>query len=59
MSKERPAPKNTPKQGATRRELHIGNSLMLPALLGGSQAMAATGPLRPVNDIYRSIGVAR
>ena len=30
---------------------------MLPALLGGSQAMAATGPLRPGKDIYRSIGV--
>jgi D-glucosaminate-6-phosphate ammonia-lyase len=58
MSKKRLAPKNTPKQGATRRELfHIGNSLMLPALLGGSQAMAATGPLRPGRDIYRSIGV--
>jgi seryl-tRNA(Sec) selenium transferase len=58
MSKKRLAPKNTPKQGATRRELfHIGNSLMLPALLGGSQAMAATGPLRLGRDIYRSIGV--
>lgn len=58
MSKKRPAPKNTPKQGATRRELfYVGNSLMLPALLGGSQAMAATGPLRPGKDIYRSIGV--
>src|SRR6266581_3308721 len=57
MSKKRPVPKNTPKQGATRRELfHIGNSLMLPALLG-SQAMATTGPLRPGKDIYRSIGV--
>ena len=30
---------------------------MLPALLSGSQAMAATGPLRPGKDIYRSIGV--
>src|SRR5438477_9033121 len=50
--------KNTPKHGAMRRDLfHIGNSLMLPALLGGSQAMAATGPLRPGKDIYRSIGV--
>src|SRR5207245_11321383 len=58
MSKKRPAPKNTPKQCPTRRELfHIGNSLMLPALLGGSQAMAATGPLRPGKDIYQSIGV--
>jgi hypothetical protein len=32
---------------------------MLPALLGGSQAMAARGPLRTGKDIYRSIGVAR
>jgi hypothetical protein len=48
ISKKRPASRNTPKKGATRRELfYIGNSLMLPALLGGSQAMAATGPLRP------------
>jgi hypothetical protein len=30
---------------------------MLPALLGGSQAIAASGPLRPGKDIYRSIGV--
>src|SRR5437763_5412951 len=58
MSKRRPARTNTLEQGATRRELfHIGNSIMLPALLGGSQAMAATGPLRPGKDIYRSIGV--
>jgi D-glucosaminate-6-phosphate ammonia-lyase len=58
MSKNQPAPRNTPELGATRRELfHIGNSLMLPALLSGSQAMAATGPLRPGKDIYRSIGV--
>jgi len=58
MSKKGPAPRNTPKQGATRRELfHIGNSLMLPALLGGAQTMAAAGPLRPGKDIYRSIGV--
>ena len=58
MSKKRLAPKYSPKLGATRRELfHIDNSLMLPALLGGSQAMAATGPLRPGRDIYRSIGV--
>src|SRR5262245_36688650 len=57
MSKNRPVP-NTPKRGATRRELfQIGNSLMLPALMGGSAAMAATGPLRPGKDIYRSIGV--
>jgi seryl-tRNA(Sec) selenium transferase len=45
------------RQGATRRELfQIGNSLMLPALLGGTPAMAA-GPLRAGKDIYRSIGV--
>ena len=30
---------------------------MLPALLGGTQAMAAAGPLRTGQDIYRSIGV--
>lgn len=58
MSKKRPGLKNTSEQGATRRDLlYIGNSLMLPALLGGSQAMAATGPLRPGKEIYRSIGV--
>jgi seryl-tRNA(Sec) selenium transferase len=58
MSKKRPAPKNSLDQGATRRDLfHIGNSLMLPALFGGTQAMAATGPLRAGKDIYRSIGV--
>jgi L-seryl-tRNA(Ser) seleniumtransferase len=43
--------------GATRRELfQIGNALALPALFGGSQAMAA-GPLLPGRDIYQSIGV--
>ena len=41
----------------TRRDLfHIGNVLALPALLGGTQAMAA-GPLRPGPEIYQSIGV--
>ena len=58
MSNKRSAPKKISEYGATRREVfHIGNSLMLPALLGGSQAMAATGPLQPGKDIYRSIGV--
>jgi seryl-tRNA(Sec) selenium transferase len=58
MSKKRPASKNSSEGGTTRRDLfHIGNSLMLPALLGGSQALAATGPLRTGKDIYRSIGV--
>jgi D-glucosaminate-6-phosphate ammonia-lyase len=58
MTKKRPFSNNTPKQGATRRDLfYMGNSLMLPALLGGSAAMAATGPLRAGKDIYRSIGV--
>src|SRR5262245_57379501 len=57
MSRDRLS-RNTPKRGATRRELfHLGNSLMLPALLGGAPAMAATGPLRTGKDIYRSIGV--
>ncbi|MBK5294504.1 MAG: aminotransferase class V-fold PLP-dependent enzyme [Acidobacteriia bacterium] len=47
-----------PSSGATRREMfHLGNVLALPALLGGSQAMAATGPLRPGPEIYQSIGV--
>jgi seryl-tRNA(Sec) selenium transferase len=46
------------RESATRREvLQAGNSLLLPALLGGSHAMAATGPLRPGKDIYQSIGV--
>jgi len=58
MSKKPPAPENTPEKGATRRDLlHFGNSLLLPALLSNSQAMAAMGPLRPGKDIYRSIGV--
>src|SRR5688572_2438893 len=65
MSEKVPETKKLPEPaqeeasgGATRRDLfHIGNSLMLPALLGGSQAMAATGPLQPGKDIYRSIGV--
>jgi D-glucosaminate-6-phosphate ammonia-lyase len=44
--------------GATRRDLfHIGNALVLPALLGGANAMAAPGPLRAGPDIYQSIGV--
>ncbi|MEP7367503.1 MAG: aminotransferase class V-fold PLP-dependent enzyme [Acidobacteriota bacterium] len=44
--------------GATRRDLlHVGNALVLPALLGGSQAMAANGPLRAGPEIYQSIGV--
>src|SRR5271163_3092361 len=58
MPKKSPALKNTAEQGATRRQLfYIGNSLMLPALFSGSPAMAATGPLQPGKDIYRSIGV--
>src|SRR5215467_601254 len=58
MTKKRPVSANTRKEGATRRDLfYMGNSLMLPALLGGSSAMAATGPLRAGKDIYRSIGV--
>src|SRR5262249_50884832 len=52
-----PALEKAPEQGTTRRDMfHLANSLMLPALLGGSAA-AATGPLRPGKDIYRSIGV--
>jgi len=51
------APEET-SSGATRRELfQIGNVLALPVLLGGSQAMAAPGPLAPGPEIYQSIGV--
>jgi uncharacterized pyridoxal phosphate-dependent enzyme len=58
MSEKLPESKNTPEQGATRREMfQIGNALVLPALLGGSQALAATGPLKPGKEIYQSIGV--
>jgi seryl-tRNA(Sec) selenium transferase len=58
MSKKQPATKHSAQPRATRRELfYAGNSLLMPALFAGSQAMAATGPLRPGKDIYRSIGV--
>ena len=44
--------------GTTRRELfQIGNVLALPVLLGGSQAIAATGPLQTGPQVYQSIGV--
>src|SRR6266853_6322803 len=44
--------------GATRREmLKIGNVLALPVLLGGLEAKAAQGPLKPGPQIYQSIGV--
>ncbi|HUQ91818.1 MAG TPA: aminotransferase class V-fold PLP-dependent enzyme [Bryobacteraceae bacterium] len=47
-----------PADEVTRRDVfHIGNVLALPALFGGAQAMAATGPLRPGPEIYQSIGV--
>src|SRR5438132_9204682 len=47
-----------PSEGATRRELfQIGNALALPALLGGLDAKAATGSLKPGPEIYQSIGV--
>src|SRR6188508_440497 len=43
---------------ATRRELfQIGNVLALPVLLGGLEAKAAPGPLKPGPGIYQSIGV--
>jgi len=46
------------KRFTTRREaIQSGGSVLFPALLGGSPAMAARGPLRPGKDIYRSIGV--
>lgn len=58
MSGKRSGFKKTPEQGATRRDLfQIGNALALPALMGASQAAAATGPLRPGKEIYQSIGV--
>src|SRR5438874_11777379 len=44
--------------GATRREMfQIGNVLALPVLLGGLEAKAAQGPLKPGPEIYQSIGV--
>lgn len=47
-----------PAHGATRRDvLHIGNAIVVPALLGGAPALAASGPLRPGSEIYQSIGV--
>ncbi len=43
---------------ATRRELlQTGGALATTAILGGSQAMAATGPLAPGPHIYQSIGL--
>lgn len=43
----------------SRRELlKLGNTLIIPALMGGaSQVMAATGPLKTGPEIYQSIGV--
>ena len=58
MSEKLPESKLLPEHGATRRELfQIGNALALPALLGGTAALAATGPLQPGPSIYQSIGV--
>ena len=58
---------DTARGGVTRRELfQIGNVLALPVLLGSARAAAAgpmtvleaaTGPLTPGPQIYRSIGV--
>ena len=43
--------------GASRRELlQVGNALLLPALMGGSQVFAA-GPLKAGPEVYQSIGV--
>ncbi|MEP6539966.1 MAG: aminotransferase class V-fold PLP-dependent enzyme [Bryobacteraceae bacterium] len=56
MSENSTEPKNA-STGASRRELlQVGNALLLPALLGGSQAFAA-GPLKAGPDVYQSIGV--
>ncbi|MGH9720414.1 MAG: aminotransferase class V-fold PLP-dependent enzyme [Bryobacteraceae bacterium] len=65
MSEKLPESRKLPEQvdpemsgGATRRELlQIGNVLALPVLLGGSQVVAAAGPLRTGREIYQSIGV--
>ncbi|MEX2301442.1 MAG: aminotransferase class V-fold PLP-dependent enzyme [Bryobacterales bacterium] len=65
MPEKLPAVKKLPEQtaaeatgGTTRRDLfRIGNVLALPALLGGSHAIAASGPLRAGPQVYQSIGV--
>jgi len=57
MPEKSPEPQKT-STGATRRELfQIGNALLLPALVGSSDATAATGPLKAGPEIYQSIGV--
>ncbi len=56
MSENSKEPKNA-SAGASRRELlQVGNALLLPSLVGGSQAFAA-GPLKAGPDVYQSIGV--
>ena len=56
MSENSTEPKNA-SAGASRRELlQVGNALLLPALMGGSQAFAA-GPLKAGPEVYQSIGV--
>jgi seryl-tRNA(Sec) selenium transferase len=57
MPETPPQPKNR-STGTSRRELlQIGNALLVPAVLGSSQAAAASGPLKPGPQIYQSIGV--
>lgn len=57
MPETPPQPKNR-STGASRRELlKIGNALLVPAVLGSSQAAVASGPLKPGPQIYQSIGV--
>jgi D-glucosaminate-6-phosphate ammonia-lyase len=56
MSENSTEPKNA-SAGASRRELlQVGNALLLPALIGGSQVFAA-GPLKAGPEVYQSIGV--
>lgn len=65
MPEKQSEPRKLPEQtaaettsGMTRRDvIHIGNVLALPALLGGSQAMAAPGPIQTGPEVYQSIGV--
>jgi D-glucosaminate-6-phosphate ammonia-lyase len=57
MSQHSPEPEKT-STGASRREIfQMGNALLLPVLLGSSEATAAASPLKAGPEIYQSIGV--
>jgi D-glucosaminate-6-phosphate ammonia-lyase len=44
--------------GASRREIfQVGSALLLPVLLGTSEATAVAGTLKAGPEIYQSIGV--